>query len=362
MKTIIVNKMGLVFGRENASGEQGETLAVIDRLMRRSDCHVLYFGTYQNIPCDGVQAYIAGLSELSLASKQEAHWEYDIHNLKNYEIVAVITMAGYSGTMSCINNPNFATVQACGVRYAAPILNVIHRLAVPRIVINQDPRTYPREQEMSLMWPELIPCALLDQCNNTVYTTIGRQKYKRKSVYAAVESWAQFKPYNLPKDMLACMIAHKHSNNTIRRKTRAWDVIIPVCKELGIPVHGNGWEEEGYYCVSPTEAMKLMSRSQYCPIVGLKPGFYSGKIHVVTQQKCCPLLWDGDEYAYDPFYRYIPPDSPLRFQTEKELLIALSKRMQPPSFKPSWAVFDQMIDDLLADKPFEGKYGGYTKA
>jgi len=405
-KSIIITKGGSVFytreeaRKASAVGEQGETEGTIRHLLARGDHQLIYFGQWRGTVLDGlvhVPSHIDGLNEDSLAREQEEAFAADVAALEavpGFNPVAYINVAGYSPTMSLIDNPNGAQTQAAAVRYQGPMLNVIRHFKLPRIVVNNDPRSYPKDQEMSLCWPEVRPAALLDQCNDERFMTVGGRKYKRRSVWARAESWAYLEPPStiLPREIPCTVIAHAHIRDGCKQRGRhtSWenilapDIDVAQLYNQGMRVYGAGWEHyDGHWDglfpgkVRPNEVTDLLSRSFTCPAVAAAPGFYTGKVYVCVNAGCVPLLYgDGtDPYTWDPNGIFRPLTSRDRIIQPGDLRRIVDHTMSDYDdhikrwrylVKPDFTLFDSCVDDLLAgadtstDEWF-ARYGGYYR-
>lgn len=369
MKTIFVAKSGSPFyARDgaggNAKGEQGETEGIIRHLIDRGDLSIVYFGQYRGEPIPGIAAIlepeIEDLDHNSTAAMQKKYWEMDFLQAKEFDPIGVINVAGYSPTFSCIDNPNYATVQAAAVRYHAPVLSVIHKLDVPRVVVNCDPRTYPKGQEMSLMWKNVRPMALLDQCASEKFQTVGRRRYRRISHYAACESWGWIPQgvENLHRLHEGVVLGHSHVCSGIG--TGDPNVWRQVLSSKVWPIWGNGWEwaveedliERGRWqgCARPDEVLEILGDAYYCPVVAHTPGFYTGKPYVCVSQGCVPVLHAMYPSMGVPDVRYIWPNLP----PWEEALTWWRKRCQP-----NWTELDLVVDHLKSGSLRPGMYGGY---
>ncbi len=392
MKSLLITKTGGVFytrqyaSKNSSSGEQGETEGMFRHIHETfPDVPLVFFGHAYGLEeypyITHIKPEIKGLTELSPSSLQESLWAQDLEALCEYDFAAALCVAGYSPTWSTINNARGAIIQLNSVKYSAPILNVIQRLGLPRIVINNDPRTYPKDQEMSYGWAHCRPAALLDQISEQVHQVVGGRRYLRRSVYAAAESWGYH--ITLPeceREYSCTAIAHAHIDDGCKQRRRygAWHTVLAGDRPDDFRIFGKGWTDKtvGYAGVlKPNEVSVELRRSFSCPMVGLMPGFYSSKIFVAMAQDCLPICYGGkeDPYAYDPFGKYVPLDSPYRIKVPGDLRTIVMmlqrehseyRRMLKANVKPDFAVLDDCVIDLLdgrdvtTDSWFQD-YGGY---
>lgn len=397
---ILVTKSGSAFYTRRAAsrasnvGEQGETEGTLRHLLERDDVRVVYFGAYRGEALDGltvVEPDIEGHDEWTTFARQKEGFENDVAALEPHgPFVGYLCVAGYSPTMSMIDNPKASTVQAQSVRYQAPMLNVLERFGLPRLVVNNDPRTYPKDQEMSLGWDRARPEALLDQCDDVKQVVVGGRSYTRRSVWARPESWA----YHIRRentDELPCVvIAHAHIGDGCKMRDRgySWSNVLGFPRPDGLRVYGRGWEHYPGYDpevmpgpVKPNEVMDILRTATCCPCVSAGPKFYTGKVYVCEAQGCVPLLYgDGaDPFTWDPEGVIEPLDSPWRVVKPGDLLarVNLLRRSRADreerrefwreACRPRWDVLDRLVDDLLAGRDRTSPswfrdYGGYRPA
>jgi hypothetical protein len=377
---ILVSKYGGLFctreaaAKNSSSGEQGETEGLIRHLTKEHD--VLYFGRYEGKPlCQVVEPNIKGFRETTTWEQQCEGFRQDIAAVEAFQPQAYVMSAGYSVTMSMIQNPNSTTVQAASIRYTAPILNLLTHFELPRIVVNNDPRTYPKDQEMSLGWPYARPVALLDQGWGDVNCVVGGGRYIRRSVYAKAESWAHHLRRPNTREFPAVCIAHAHIHDGCKQKDRVgpWHNVLDG---NDIWVYGKGWEGFGCNwqgCLDPAQVMDLLNRCDCCPCVAQKQ-FYTGKVYVCEAQGCVPLLYgDGsDPYTWDPLQQFLPFDSPWRIRKPGDLarIVDMTRAQYDDMIgwwgdmcQPDWTKLDDMLSELETTdwrtRKWWERWGGY---
>lgn len=389
MKTILVTKYGMIFrsGKTIAIGEQGETEAMMRHLIDR--VNVVYFGQWRGPPIEGVttvESHIKDMDNLSTADQQRAGFDRDIEALSGYDVCGFIMSCGYAPTASMIDNATGSGVQGAGVRMCAPALNVVDVLDVPRLCINTDPRTYPREQEIIHM-PKTMPASLLDQWGRELWQKIAGIALRRKSVYAAIETWADLPVAENTHEVESVVVSHCHVRDGMRAGSALEDAWEEILSGTNAQVYGRGWyltniprvlgEERFMGGVEPGRVMALLSQATSGPIVSHTPRFYTLKIKTYAASGCVPLLWSNGPHAYDQVHRYVPRDHYLRFHSAEELREKTRELHEDPllrngmleflddALKPRWNVLDSMIDDLLKGRE-RGEswivdYGGYTR-
>ncbi len=406
MKHLLITKTGGPFftraeaARASSSGEQGESEAIINHLLKRKDFQLVYYGIWRGDLPEGlihIDPDVSGLDELCTEKKQEQRWTNDIQALRdisNFNPFAYINIAGYAPTMCTVGNPKGIQCQASGIRYVAPVLNACRVFGMPRIVINNDPRTYPREQEMTLCWPECVPAALLDQVEQDVETVIGGRKYLRRSVWARAESWCTHPTILEDKSVDVTCIAHAHIKDGCKQRNRneSWKTLLAPAEDIeklfldGFRIYGKGWERYDWYdqelmmgVITPAMVMEKLAAATCCPCVACAPGFYTGKPYVLVAQNCIPILYgDGvDPYTWDPFERFLSFNSKYRASKPGDLLRIVELLKDPQIYyeqlttwvelcKPHWELLDDCVSELLdgadvTSPSWRERFGGYDR-
>lgn len=383
---ILISKIGCIFraGGLQPKGEIGETEGLIRHLIDKGH-EVTFFGPMIG-DIAGLKHVPAMLDDLTSDSDpdyQRECWRDDERRMTDQDMF--IQVAGLSSTMSYIDNPHGNIVLSSGVRYVAPILNMTRHLGLPRIIVNNDPRTYPKDQEMAYD-KSLIPRALLDQCDMVTTQVVGGIKFNRRSVYASCEAWG-YTPicrfiagdhlavkYS-DRENLVAVLAHAHMTKGARQRQRehAWNVIL---SGQDWPVYGDGWDGWNINWKGVTkDPFGVLENSKFCPAVGLRD-FFTGKVYVSASCGCVPLLYgDGtDPHTWDRKGIYLPLDSEWRITESRSVDDILGDnpedvyytmlkywidRLNPPIAKDTrWDVLDEMIDAGNASI-MRGEWGGY---
>lgn len=398
--TILITKMGSVYrtrklaAQSSNVGEQGETEGVINHLLKRSDINLVYFGQYRGEIPEGltvIQSHLDDLDELSSGEYQKQLWLQDAQDVAPYEPKMFIQVAGYASTNSTIDNPVMAGVQAAGVRYTAPLLHINQFFKLPRIVINNDPRSYPREGEMAWGWDWLIPAALLSQRSAEWSRKLREVKYEVKEVYCGAENWCEHIRLTPSNSMPCTVVAHAHIKDGCRFKERntAWGKVlapqkdVTTLKQMGMRIYGRGWQHfDGYDpelmpgVINPAEVMKVLADAKVCPAVAAGNLFYTGKLRTCLAQQCLPLFYgSGEPFTFDPLEKYLPINSGFRvkelgdllklvkfFDTHEKERMNFVNTMWALS-SPDFSLLDKCITDVLSgrkrDDSWWQEYGGY---
>lgn len=367
--TILVTKAGSPFYAQatgNAKGEQGETEGLIRHLVDAGH-DVVYFGQGYGVPCRHVRPNIEGFNVDTLAREQEAGWDQDRRDILQAcggRPDGILVVCGYSPTMVSITNPKYATPQSVSIRLYGPQVHLIHTLDLPACWINCDPRTTPKFQEMSLMWPNTQPIAYLCQTlgRKTRQRVIGGKKYKVVSQYGASESWGWLPDHsNCFGNGRPVIMGHSHIGQGI--KTGDQEVWREVLSGVHCPVYGLGWEwaveagliaPEMYGGMLQGDALTAaLTEYSYCPVVAHTPGFRTGKPYVLHAHGVVPVLhktyrdtcgWD--EYPTEWLWPNLPPYA--------EAMAWWAERL-----RPNFEVVDSVVEHMRCRTLARGMYGGF---
>lgn len=425
MKVVLVSKGGGVFYTRDAAkkasqvGEQGETEGLLRYLASPTwsdEIRVIYHGQWRGDEIPGVTIHspsVKGMSEWTTGAEQREQLDRDharltetIRQVDGDEVLCHINVCGYAPTFSHVDNPNDATVQAAAILYSAPMLDTMQRMKLRRVLVNNDPRTYPRDQEMSKGWPHCRPVALLDQCDREYPTVVGGAKYLRKSVWARAESWAYHIRGENTDELPVVCVAHCHIADGCRESGRdvsflrilgdrehdgagGWCLDDSLVR-LGLRVYGRGWEHFSGYegnaqvfpgPIRPNEVTDVLRRGTCCPAVSAGRGFYTGKVYVCQAQGCIPLLYGdgGDPYTWDPYEIFEPFSSPWRVRYAGDLSRIVTTLRTSPSARaerratwealcrPNFDKLDRLLEDLItgdctpesSPDQWHARYGGF---
>ena len=373
MKSILVTKYGSVFRTTSkgasSSGEGGETLGILKHLVSRGDVEVVYFGAFDgDMPCEAVRSHHENVREygtdpvLCPPEAQEADFALDVAALGDRDWVGCICVDGYAPTFSHIRNPNDAIIQCASINYTGPVLNVLEKLKLKRICINNDPRCFPKDQEMSHGWTYALPRAILGQCDNASLRTVGGKKYRRVSIHARAESWCEFQPVpHVPYEDRTerNVLAHSHVGHGIGTGDfNNWHSLLgSTCNVYGDGWHHYPWETAATFHgkIPQSKVPEVLLKTRVCPVVSHTPGFYTGKPYVLVHHGVVPVLHRSyDEkglFGVEP-YSTVPWDIT---RNEYESMLAHWRTVT----QPRWEMLDRVVDELLNGTFEDFKYGGY---
>ena len=406
--TILISKMGSVTysadeqakrtAKRSSAGEQGTTLAVVDHLLSRGDLTVVFFGTWRGDKPDGlvhVEPDVTGMTDYCTAREQKERWSNDLLKIVPLDPKLYVTIAGYASSRCDIGNVAIAAVQLCATRYTAPILNVIERCKLPRIVILNDTRNVPQEGEMSLGWDHVRPVAMLSQRDKNWSRVIMGKRWDIREVYSAAEHWRDFT--RLPhrdKTAAVTVIGHAHMLDGKRLKgyDDVWQTIlgpekdVEILKQMGMRVYGKGWEhfskhDSSYMLglLKPHHATEILASSKTCPCAITGGELYTNKPRFCLAQTCLPLFYgDGGPYTMDPLGKYVILDSCSRIKKQGDLLRLVqyfdNNDVVRQNFidslwkatEPDYSLLDECIDGLLAGRDtgtssWWATFGGYRR-
>lgn len=381
--TVLVAKGGSVFRTRDhsalADGEQGETEGLIRHLAERDDIHLVYFGQWRGEPIDNVtivESYIEDLDEWATKDEQIACHEVDLKNLADHDVIGFINVAGYAPTSSLVWNPMGATCQAASVRYSGPMLQVMASLEIPRIVVNCDPRTVPRDQEMTWFSDWIRPRVMLGQWSKWWDKVVGGTRYRVYEVQGFPQSWGYLEERENTDEHAAVIVAHAHFSTGIKNGDPArWQIIL---RDLpgDCEIFGKGWESydgDIPWCgpLKPQEVLDQFRIHTCGPIVPHTYEYLTGKPYVMMSQGCIPLF----SYEYDIHEELMPHSHELRIRREGDFSRLAMKLHLDVDFRremraemkcilrPRWETIDYVVDHLVKHRGIDvsNGFGGYER-
>ena len=327
-----------------------------------------------------IQVDIKGWDEFTAGPEIIERLDPIVEKCRELNPKMVIVVEGATPTWSWPENPNCALVFAFCIRYNLPALYIIHKLNIPRISIVTDPKCYPRDSEMTTIWPNIMPAAVLSQENATWTKIIQGKRVQFNAVASGVEFWNttywHVPPTRELKDKVVATAANAHFKNTRLHKHRhqAWEDVwknwLPEHKHETV-VCGKGWDKHEFFdsdvfigvVKTHQDAWRVMSRGHYGPVLPQKEGFNSTKPRLHALVNSVPLLYgDGGYMTYDKDERILPLNHPARIRTDglegvikrchniKQEIIEEVLEKTTPDFK--------MLDDVIEFGP-RPEFGGY---
>lgn len=405
-------------GGASARGEL-DTDGFLRYLLTRDDLDVVFFGSirgdYECLRDAGLhvididekwQGY--GPGELTFLSDEALRERFDpyVQELAAMEPVCFVESAGPTPSWSWSENPNFASVYDFAIRWSAPPLYAMHMIQAPRYTVVTDPKCYKRDLEMSLMWPECIPRAVLSQEDRVFDKTIGGTPYKVHAAYAACEYWFTawlHQWVNLEEcfhqpdghsgyqhDLHIAANAHLTENRLPKGRTDLWGDILRRCPPDETRVCGAGWDKHPLYEERPDmfvgvlktfeEVLTHMASGRGSPMIPQWPGFNSTKIRLHAMMGSCPYPFGGEDYfhpmTYDRKERVLSLSHPARWidgppdlsSSQRCDTIHLVLEKTKPNFSKLDALVDRTIESRRAGVPIKfesdewlSQFGGYVR-
>jgi hypothetical protein len=399
---IIVTKLGAVLRTTDSGsaprGERGETEGLIKHLVDEGH-DVLYFGRVEGRLPPEVRVVVPhtdGLDPYSPAQLQYDMWQLDAEAVASQgfcDVSCYIQVAGSTASFM-IDSPTYCTPRQIDVARTGPAKALAHRWKIPIIMVNNDPRTYPREVEMGTCWPEIAPVALLDNWANAKKRTIGGTQFEQRSVHAWSESWGVFPAIEkTTRSTFAVICAQAHLATGVREEGRrqGWETCLsgalPDCEDF--QVYGDGWDslwkvhdrlvlygDKFHPPVGGIEAMQLYAGARFSPCVGYEQN-RSGKAYMIVAAGCVPRLYgDGqDPHTWDRDGLVVPLDHPSRITSSQWHVDPINETEWQTwrdemryRLVPRWDVLDACLADLdmgllTSDRDlWHERYGGYQCA
>ena len=343
MTRVLVARTGSVWrwdtSKASPTGEQSDAVGVAKWVAEHYDCALLgriegdapgkVFNTrdYQMPKAWRPEGYVGDQEDWSCVDRLAediAAWEPDV----------LVEICGPTATMSNPNNHKDVKCLEFAVQYIYPILHVCQQLKLPRICVVNDPRNYPKDQEMSV-WEHVIPAAVLSQCDDPFYRRVDGKKYLIEPEYAGCENWWSYKWENqiqLPSSAMRefyTMIAHSHfEDGRLQKNDRneVWSYIWPEGIPAWMHVYGNHWDKfangkppSWHGACKPDEVHAILQQTIAGPIIPIANNWVTAKLRQYVLNGALPLLYGKSpetNLAYDAKERYVRFDSPLRFEDD----------------------------------------------
>jgi len=383
MRTGQVLRLGSSMSTASPLGDQRDAAGLLEYLSTKYK--VIVFGMtrdieeYENPNVKFVVPELKDMDHYSTIVDVERIYSKATAELASYEPELVVQSCGAAGCATQLDNPHHAGLQAWIMRYVGPAIHAIHYLNLPRICVNNDPRNYPKEAEITY-WPNVAPVAMLSQETRTFHRKIWEKNYAINAVYSRAENWWSYgSPYSEVDNerTIPCgLLAHSHIDDGRLKKGRddTWYKLLTGLTEY--EVHGKGWETfSGYNNINfpgtlkPHEVPGFLRNVVCGPIVPCADGFLTGKLRMYVLHGAAPLLYGRGEYlTYDNEYRYVPQDSPFRVCNAAELKAAIHlcntnetlRQLYIDNLRAKTEPDFTMIDECIESNG-NGDFGGYEE-
>lgn len=357
--------------------------------------HVAYYGDARDtellpenlerwfdVPTKGVDCMHAHAVEQELM----AHLDPVVEAVAEWRPTCVIEVSGPPSTWAWVRNPNWSTTLDYAVKWVAPQFYLYHRLQwLPRYCVVTDPKVYPRNSEMTTMWPAVTPRAVLSQEQRTWQRKIAGVDVTTHAVYGACEYWPTYKLEQMPAVTLAdsdivwgiCANAHLAEPRLPKGRTDLWTEIFDAIDMEGTRVCGAGWEKHPYYKLYPDafvgsytfpQLMKMLNNSWMGVMIPQAPGFATTKVRLYALASCIPRMFGDGEHpmTYDRDARVLPLDHPSRFvlgAEEYPLAGVIEEVLEKTT--PNYDLLDALVQEPKCRWPepdWLARYGGMTHA
>lgn len=336
-KTGAVLRLGATADNASPVGDQRDALGVLEYLLDKGH-DVCVFGCvhdeqnyahYPNFHC--IKPDVSNLDQDSLIKDVDEKYDEAAQKLIDWKPDICVNVGGMTPTTSYLGNPWMTSTQCFAIKYVGPALYALEKAKIPRLLIINDPRNYPREQEMTF-WKYNRPAAVLSQETTGIDRAIKGTKFRIHTVYSKAENWWSYgmdevRHKNLRKyDCL--IVAHSHMADGRLKKGRdeVWQNILGDCN-FDFTLFGKGWESFSRYDKTkmlgpckPGEVHAFLRQTKMGPMIPCAHGFNTGKMRVYAINGALPLLYGrGCHLTYDVYQNYVPLTSGLRFETSDEL-------------------------------------------
>lgn len=349
MTRVLIVRTGSVWWldttRANPTGEQNDATGVA-RMLRDQGYDVAITGRIEGEldPGEGPPVTkldwnwkedgLPGNAANSTAEIVYAAYDKALARIEAWKPDVILEIAGAAPTMSTLDNHKGNRVFEFSVRYYGMALYMYRKLKLPRLLILNDPRSYPKDQEMT-RWPECIPQAVLSQYDEVKTQVVDGVKYNVEARYAGCENWWswgwEYAPLNLSsRSETMTIIAHSHLDDSRLKKYRedVWSYILDDPR-LQYKVFGKNWDYHPMYDsrihrgpVKPDLVHELLQKTVGGPMIPISDGWLTAKMRQYLVNGAVPMLYGrGDEVVlkYDKRCIHVADSSSIRFSNAEEL-------------------------------------------
>lgn len=300
---ILISKLGGAVGSTNVNGESGET-EQITRYLMQSGRDVRYFGHVSgDWPCPVITPYMdKRWNDLMSGRLQREGFERDLEQFDGWRPDVFIWVNGYSPTWSRVDNPNGAKIFTAGIRFVGPQIHLASVIRPKIINVNNDPRTYLKDQALTTMY-RLWPDVILDQVERTVERTLGGHLVTQKSIYGYCDTWiiANVEPSE-SRRCGGCLAGHSHFRSGIKDFGRYSEFVraVTLLNEGELDAWGYGWADVGPWVNHgpATSLSQVFARYSHTIVLTHADGFIPSKAVLAARNGCVPLFLPDGPYAY----------------------------------------------------------------
>lgn len=313
------HKASPVAGNQDALG--------VLRYLKDSQHEVCVFGMAQgDFGCPVFNVNMSGLDDLDDPPLFHERADAAIAELAAWKPDVCLNVAGAAPTISDPANEWGVRCQMWATRTVMPCLKACHVLDLPRHVIINDPRNYPKDHEMHY-WPRAVPASLLSQRPSEFTRIVRGRKQRLVEVDASAENWWSYgtpylEPYAVAQVPAIIVLAHSHINdkrvNGNGRRGTTWEAVLNSCTE-DFAIYGSGWEETGWAdkhrgLLKHDEVQDKLRHYSSGPMIPIESNFNTGKLREYVLAGCTPRPVVSESHTYDLRTKYVPLDHPSRIK------------------------------------------------
>lgn len=310
----------------NASPVAGnqDALGVL-RYLIDSPHDVCVFGMSRGeFPCPVFNVDMSGLDDTDDPKLFHERADAAIAELAKWKPDCILNVAGAAPTISDPDNEWGVLCQMWATRTVFPCLKACHVLDIPRHVIINDPRNYPKDHEMHY-WPRAMPASLLSQRSSSFTRIVRGRQMRVTEVDASAENWWSYgMTYSDIHDARAnsVILAHSHFQDKRvcgngQREQDWYNVIDAFDDQFGcLDIYGKGWDGHPRWkgCLKHDDVQRVICAYADGPMMSIEPDFNTGKLREYAIAGVTPRPIVSDNYTYDAREKYVPLDHPTRIR------------------------------------------------
>lgn len=297
---IAIMRTGTVLYSDNSNaspvaGNQ-DVLGILRYLRGRDVCIFGMTSGEFDVPVFNVN--MKGLDYLSPGTAFHERIDAAIAELAAWKPDICLNIAGGAPTISDPCNEWGVLSQAWAMRTVLPCLKACHVLDIPRHVVINDPRNYPKDHEMHY-WPRAMPASMLSQRERTWTRTVRGREQVCHEVYAGAENWWSYglEPVEAEREGIIVM-AHSHlGDSRIKHRQGLLDSLDNCLDDYDI--YGRGWEGNPRWkgVIKQGEVLEVLSRYKCGPMIPIEPDFCTAKLREYALAGVHPLtVWGWERY------------------------------------------------------------------
>lgn len=313
------HKASPVAGNQDALG--------VLRYLKDSQHEVCVFGMAQgDFGCPVFNVNMSGLDDLDDPPLFHERADAAIAELAAWKPDVCLNVAGAAPTISDPANEWGVRCQMWATRTVMPCLKACHVLDLPRHVVINDPRNYPKDHEVHY-WPRAVPASLLSQRPSEFTRIVRGRKQCLIEVDASAENWWSYgMPYlENAGTKTPIILAHSHFDdkrvNGNGKRESVWDDVIDN-HDGPLAIYGKGWETTRFKCyhcglLKHDEVQQYLAHHECGPMIPIESNFNTGKLREYVLAGCTPRPVVSPSHTYDAREKYVPLDHPTRVHSHR---------------------------------------------